>query len=245
MAKRTTQTVQVDGQGTPKKTKGASTVNGTPKATPSKLRSILKPSDSAVDEVPTPSSVRKVLFSNAVTPQGKDAESPTAKRRRLDSSARRKGKRTLEENATEGDVGDYPLDGTRDVALEIVDSIDADDDAESILIAQTPTKTAKPRGRPKGSVRKSPTPPLDMPPHEEYFYQNRPGGAKTSNNTLPSNALLSHDEYFAIIKTYDDPHANDVAHLARLHSHAFDQWAFELKSGFSICLYGYGSSTLR
>jgi origin recognition complex subunit 2 len=106
---------------------------------------------------------------------------------------------------------------------------------------ETPSKGR--RGRPKGSKnRRSPTPPLDsLPPHEVYFWQNRPGAGKTSNNTLPSHLLLDHDQYFAHRQAYVDPHLEERQFLLDLHRSAFKQWLFELEQGFNICLYGFGS----
>lgn len=89
--------------------------------------------------------------------------------------------------------------------------------------------------------KRSPTPPRDLPPHETYLYHNRPGRAKTSNNTLSSLELLTHEEYFSLLREYKDPHAQEVEFLQSLHAHSFPQWIFELAEGFSICLYGYGS----
>lgn len=74
-----------------------------------------------------------------------------------------------------------------------------------------------------------------------YLFQNKPGLAKTSNNTLASLGLLTHDEYFSILRDFKDPHEADIKFLEDLHAQSFGQWAFELAEGFSICLYGYGS----
>lgn len=127
------------------------------------------------------------------------------------------------------------IDGEEDVEDEIVLGEDID-------VPDTPSKSGKLRGRPKGRRRaRSPTPPQDLPPHELYFFQNRPGANKTSTNTLPSSALLNHEDYFANINAYKDPHEEDKVYLKDLHKRSFDQWVFELEEGFNICLYGYGS----
>lgn len=105
-------------------------------------------------------------------------------------------------------------------------------------MAGTPPKKPK-RGRKKRA--KSPTPPRDLPPHELYFIQNKPGRPKTSNNTLASLNLLSHEEYFSIIRGQPDRHKGDIEYLESLHAESFPQWTFELSQGFSICLYGFGS----
>jgi origin recognition complex subunit 2 len=58
---------------------------------------------------------------------------------------------------------------------------------------------------------------------------------------LPAGLLLNHDDYFAQMSEYRDPHAADIERLKRLHRRAFDQWTFELEEGFNLCFYGYGS----
>lgn len=113
---------------------------------------------------------------------------------------------------------------------------------EDIPVPETPSKRG--RGRPrkiKPPKERSPSPSHELPPHEEYFWQNRPGGTKTSDNTLPSQSLLNHDEYFEAMQAYQDRHQPEMEFLLELHSRAYDQWIFELQEGFNICLYGYGS----
>lgn len=120
----------------------------------------------------------------------------------------------------------------------------ADEDEEDEAMraaAATPSKTPRGRGRKAGARKKSPTPPRDLPLHEMYFFQNKPGLAKTSSNTLASLDLLTHDEYFAVIRNFKDSHEADIQYLEDLHAQSFNQWAFELAEGFSLCLYGYGS----
>ena len=109
--------------------------------------------------------------------------------------------------------------------------------------ASTPSK--RPRGRPPKKTttarKRTPTPPRDLPAHERYFFDNRPGGNKTSNNTLSSLKLLSHEDYFGIMRDYIDHHEQDRALLHGYHARAFRQWRFELSEGYSVCLYGFGS----
>ena len=99
------------------------------------------------------------------------------------------------------------------------------------------------RGRPKGSRNKVSSVPVpeNLEPHELYFYQTRLGTMKTSDNTFPSQLLLSHEEYFKALGEHDDRHMPQRHFLHKLHSCSFDQWKFELRGGFNICLYGYGS----
>ncbi|KAI0096010.1 origin recognition complex subunit 2-domain-containing protein [Nemania sp. FL0031] len=175
----------------------------------------------------------------------------TPRRQRNDRSARKKSARALIEKVVGGVSSDEEAD--EDIAREIYESSEDDDagedagggDAEEIP-DEAATPSRKPRGRAKATKgtrtrKKSPTPPRDLPPHELYFAQTRPGAAKTSNNTLASLNLLTHEEYFSILRDYKDPHEDDIEFLDSIHVQSFPQWAFELSQGFSICLYGYGS----
>ncbi|KAL6878931.1 origin recognition complex subunit 2 domain-containing protein [Trichoderma novae-zelandiae] len=172
--------------------------------------------------------------------------------RAADRSARRKSARALIDRV----VGDGGSDDDDDITRQIYESSDAgdEDDGEDELGERTDGDTAgsvqgeaatpsKPRGRPKGRTKRprSPTPPRDLPPHELYFLHNKPGRPKTSDNTLASLNLLSHDEYFAVLREHRDRHADNIESLEALHAESFPQWAFELSQGFSICLYGLGS----
>ncbi|KAF2679540.1 origin recognition complex subunit 2 [Lentithecium fluviatile CBS 122367] len=203
----------------------------------------------------TPRSNRKLLFetpsksANDQTPNGSPAIV-----RNADRSARRKSNRKLIDRAINGVDSDdeEALDEEEALAEEILsDEEQQDTEAgaqEEIPVPDTPSKR-KPgrpkgsgkRGRPRKEKERSPTPPTELPPHEEYFWQSRPGGTKTSNNTLPSQSLLNHDEYFQAMQAYQDRHEPEKEFLLELHSRAFDQWIFELEEGFNICLYGYGS----
>lgn len=198
----------------------------------------------------TPKSSRKLLFetptksANGDTPNG----TPTIVRN-ADRSARRKSNRRILEHAAHGeDSDDEGFDEEETLAEEILEeegaTVETVEDAlpADVTVPETPSK--RKRGRPKGSGKKkprSPTPPTELPPHEEYFWQNRPGGLKTSNNTLSAQSLLNHDEYFQATSGYEDRHQPEMDFLLELHSRAFDQWIFELEEGFNVCLYGYGS----
>lgn len=202
----------------------------------------------------TPRSNRKLVFETPTKP-GEDGtpDGTSTLVRNADRSARRKSNRKLIERTIHGDESDEEaLDEEETLAQQILgdeeeDEKEASEPGPATAVPNTPTKR-KP-GRPKGSGKspgrprkaRSPTPPQDLPPHEEYFYQNRPGANKTSNNTLPSHLLLNHDEYFSAMQDYTDPHAPEIEFLLDLHTRALDQWIFELEQGFNICLYGYGS----
>ncbi|KAL8861415.1 MAG: hypothetical protein Q9178_002288 [Gyalolechia marmorata] len=168
--------------------------------------------------------------------------------RNADRSARRKSARTLvERGVTAADVEDEYAEDEASLAQQIWDADEAEgsdvrasSDEEPVAHSVVPLTPSK-RGR-KGPRRKrTPTPPQDLPPHEHYFFQNRAGNNKTSNNTISSLSLLSHEQYHKQIKAYKDPHASSYAYLHSLHSRSFPQWRFELSQSFSICLYGYGS----
>lgn len=195
----------------------------------------------------TPRSRRKVLFSTPTKPRQEEFSNGTpAIVRNADRSARRKSARRLIERAINGEESDEEaLDEEDTLAQQILGEDEEDEDEgldqEGSPILETPSKRG--RGRPKGrsQKRRSPTPPQNLPPHELYFWQNRPGGSKTSNNTLSSRTLLNHDEYFKAMQLYKDPHDPEREFLLELHSRAFGQWIFELQENFNICLYGYGS----
>jgi origin recognition complex subunit 2 len=227
-----------------------------PAETPSKRKSILrgtpvKANGTTRDAAPTPTPLKKVLFSTPKKNHPEDDEgyeTPTAARN--DRSARRKSASALQGSLVDNsDVEDDTTDVR--IAAEILDSEDeeGDESAEETIgvsnapkAPDTPSKTGKPRGRPKGKRRdRTPTPPPDLPPHETYFFQNRAGGNKTSTNALPSHLLLDHDDYRTRIQAFQDPHESDIRRLKQLHQRGFDQWTFELEQGFNLCLYGYGS----
>ncbi|KAL8759495.1 MAG: hypothetical protein Q9199_000716 [Rusavskia elegans] len=186
------------------------------------------------------------------TPSKAEADGPseigTPIVRNADRSARRKSVRTLIERSVA--AGDFQEENAEDedfLASQIWDAEEAEEndlrassDEEPIADPAVPVTPSK-RGR-KGPRRKrTPTPPSDLPPHEQYFFQNRAGSNKTSNNTISSLSLLSHEQYHKQIKSYKDPHESSYAYLHSLHSRSFPQWRFELSQSFSICLYGYGS----
>ena len=122
-----------------------------------------------------------------------------------------------------------------------LDSIEATDGTTPA--PETPSKRG--RGRPKGARNKrTPTPDGDIPPEERYFFQTRVGPANqqpSSTNSFAVLGLLSHDDYLAEVKRYQDPHDLEKKYLLKLHARAFPQWQFELSQNFSICLYGWGS----
>lgn len=168
-----------------------------------------------------------------------------------DRSARRKSARALIQRTANDDLSDED-DPHEESALaksiwdpESSEENDGpqeeyvgDDRAEEPI--STPSKRTS-KQRPKTRRKRTPTPPQDLPPHELYFFQNRAGNTKTSNNTLSSLSLLSHEQYYQQMTTYKDPHASCFKFLHSLHSRSFPQWNFELSRAFNICLYGYGS----
>ncbi|UQC82302.1 origin recognition complex subunit 2 [Colletotrichum lupini] len=226
-----------------------------------------KPATPQASGAVTPSKLRQV--NTLVTPV-KAAITPR-RRQAADRSARRKSARALIQSI----VADEDSDGDEGLAREIYESSEEEEDEEAeerrTPRAKTTTSATKPstasapasasqppepdtpsaatprrRGRPrKLPPPKSPTPPRELPPHEIYFEQNKPGRAKTSHNTLASLDLLTHEEYFDLRREdalqNKDPHADDLAYLESLHESSFPQWRFELAQGFSLCLYGQGS----
>ncbi|KAL9072771.1 MAG: hypothetical protein Q9161_003312 [Pseudevernia consocians] len=163
-----------------------------------------------------------------------------------DRSARRKSARTIVDRTAIDDLSDDEDAEEEDVLARKIwdtdeaESEDQQEEAEGELGADDTVPTT-PSKRKSGRRKKSPTPPQNLPPHEQYFWQHRPGKIKTSNNTLSSLSLLTHEEYYNQINAYEDPHTSSYAFLHSLHSRSFPQWRFELIQSFNICLYGYGS----
>lgn len=225
-----------------------------PAETPSDRKSILRDASTRVNGTiengVTPRSIRKVLFSTPtervekVAP-GTEQEDEAVVAERNALSARRKSARTLQVQSAADDSDRGEDEENAAIAKAILDEEEQDESEEGeIELAQPSSTNTTPskRGRPRGKRReRTPSPPPDLPPHELYFFQNRTGANKTSSNALPPQLLLKHDDYSAQIKSYQDPHEEDIDTLAALHRRAFAQWLFELEEGFSICLYGYGS----
>jgi origin recognition complex subunit 2 len=234
--------------------RGPAAEHGTP-------RSILKKSGLANEFNATPKSNRRLLFATPTKAASDETPNGTPTRvRNADRSARRKSNRKLIDRTINGADSEDEALGEEDLLAQQILSEEENDQIEerdkevtgtqeAVPVPETPSK--RPRGRPKGSGKnqlaakarkeREPTPPTEMPAHEQYFWQNRPGGTKTSNNTLTSQTLLNHDEYFEAMQSYTDRHELEKDFLLELHSRAYDQWIFELEEGFNICLYGYGS----
>lgn len=234
-----------------------------PNATPSKRarNSDANPPTSPVDGL-QPSGLRtpqrkEKAASMFTTPKKGSATDTPSRARAADRSAKRKSARVLLEQQSD----DEAWDGADKLAEEILEEEEDDDaaedgeepnDANAVPSVEhpdgeQPAQTDQPpqkrrAGRPKGAKNKrSPTPEGDIPPHERFFFQNRPGPPQTSNNTLSKVSLLTHEEYFDLLKRYEDPFKEEKELLLEIHHRAFPQWRFEFHEGFNICLYGYGS----
>ncbi|KAE8350939.1 origin recognition complex subunit 2-domain-containing protein [Aspergillus coremiiformis] len=199
-------------------------------------------------KTPTHKSKAKALFS---TPTKATVVSTPSRARNADRSAKKKSARLLLEHDDEEDwdgadrLAEEILQDENDTAVAengngVAKTIEAEDEANKT--APTPKRRA---GRPKGAKNKrSPTPEGELPAHERYFFQNRAGPPRTSNNTLNKISLLTHEEYFEKMAKYADPCNTEKAFLLDLHHRSFPQWNFEFEQGFNICLYGYGSKRL-
>lgn len=199
--------------------------NPRPKSTPSKA----KTTDSS-----TPKPNGKTLFA---TPS-KNGVSTPSKRKRADQSAKKKSARALADNDDE----EEDWDGSGALAREILEDDTALRESVEVESTAAPTPTKRGRGRPPGAKNKrSPTPEGDIAPEERYFFQNRMGPLRISNNAFSKVKALTHEEYFEHTRQMEESHALEKAFLMKLHARAFPQWAFELSEDYSICLYGYGS----
>lgn len=210
--------------------------------TPTKKRRVTYAEIEDVHEFVTPT---KKTPSRRAKDVNIEASSPVVN---ADHSARRKSaRRLIERNAlpTIEDSDDDELAEEDKLARRILN--DNEEDSEEDVLeddttaAEPETPSKKGRPRKKRQKERTPTPPRDLPPHEQYFYDNRPGGNKTSNSTLGSLNLPIHDTFFEQIKAYQDPHQPEIDFLHSLHSRSFEQWKFELDQGFNLCLYGWGS----
>jgi len=166
--------------------------------------------------------------------------------RHIDRSARKKTTRAIIEKSALGNTSDNEEDDLFEGVYSELEEDDepaqedTDSEGESSKIAPDTPSKGKSRKAIKRQKR-SPTPILDLPPHELYFSQNRPGRTKTSNANLSSLALLDHEEYFELVRNYKDPIADDLEFLHKEYTQSFNQWQFELSQGFNVCIYGFGS----
>jgi len=212
----------------------------------------------SIQKKPTSKGKGRLLFVTPTKPQqaaeigDDDTDTPQPIVRNADRSARRKSAGNLIERTITDQLSDEDeLGEEENLAKRIWDEELAGEDdqlgseqgsGEDELAAEsTGPVTPSKRGRKRARRKKSPTPPQNLPAHEEYFFQNRPGRVKTSNNTLSSLSLLTHERYHDQIAKHKDPHASSIRFLHSLHSRSFPQWNFELSEAFNICLYGYGS----
>ncbi|ETN40310.1 uncharacterized protein HMPREF1541_04586 [Cyphellophora europaea CBS 101466] len=202
-------------------------------ATPSKRTVARKTGDSA-----TPRPNGTTLFA---TPSGGTIQTPS-KARRADQSAKRKSARALADVQDEDD-----WEGNNALAREILNDERAEArqsvEAGDTTPAATPSKRG--RGRPPGAKNKrSPTPEGDIAPEERYFFQNRMGPLRISNNAFSKVKPLTHEEYFENTRQLGESHKVEKEFLMKLHARAFTQWDLELSEGYSVCLYGYGSKAV-
>ncbi|MCJ1242581.1 Origin recognition complex subunit 2 [Varicellaria rhodocarpa] len=235
------------------------TISGSTNNTPSR-RSSTRANKSAKETVTlldprtpkanTPSIKGKLLFTTPNKPRTTTTLDVTPSTlRNADRSARRKSARRLIERTITGDMSDENDLDEDELAKDIWEEEETEEegiqpnsenipDADSL--PDTPSKRTP--GRLKGARRKRfPTAPQNLPPHEQYFFQNRPGGNKTSGNAMSSLSMLTHSSYHSHIANYVDPHTSSFSFLHSLHSSSFALWILELNQSFSVCLYGYGS----
>ncbi|RDA90330.1 hypothetical protein CP533_6000 [Ophiocordyceps camponoti-saundersi (nom. inval.)] len=183
----------------------------------------------AKDQLSTPRTRRTRQFS---TPNKTVTASTPSSRHAVDRSARRKSTRALIKSAIEDEDDDDEEDDI--IARNILQEEDSETPDQG---PATPSSTHRTAVQPSSP---SPARDITLPPHEQYFSHNRPGRPKTSDQTLSSMAPLTHEEYIASQQEEKLLHPG-IALLEKLHAESFPQWAFELRQGFSLCLYGLGS----
>ncbi|RPB05728.1 ORC2-domain-containing protein [Choiromyces venosus 120613-1] len=168
-----------------------------------------------------------------------------------DRSARRKSVRRIVSKAIGGgeDSDDEDEDEEDLLARKIFGGDDSDDIDGGLLADEETLGAQKKRSGEKSStssrkkkkqlVEEEITAPMDGP--DSYFFQNRKARLVTSNSTLASLPALDHSSYFRLIREHVPDHVDERAYLEGLHRQNFPQWEFELKQGFNLLLYGYGS----
>jgi origin recognition complex subunit 2 len=73
------------------------------------------------------------------------------------------------------------------------------------------------------------------------FVLARPGSHRTSNHTLAALPTLNQTTFRNWLKKASPTHATERDQLMRLYAKQFPQWFFELRAGFNVLLYGFGS----
>ncbi|OLL25964.1 Origin recognition complex subunit 2 [Neolecta irregularis DAH-3] len=145
-----------------------------------------------------------------------------------DRSARRKSYRKLIQDTLDEGNSDQEDDEQNEIVREIAEN-SQDDSSEDISGLESEAEIENKKiNRGTG--------------FEEYFAQLRAKG-KTSNNTLSKLPQLDHSECRRLLDEMGPFHQEetDYLHSSKCHGGMFDQWIFELSSGFNILLYGYGS----
>jgi origin recognition complex subunit 2 len=82
---------------------------------------------------------------------------------------------------------------------------------------------------------------LDESGGYERYFQDLHGSSKTSNNTMSQLPTLEPQQFQNILEAAPTKHAQGRNILTAHHEQHFPQWLFELRSGFNLVFYGYGS----
>ncbi|KAI5790119.1 origin recognition complex subunit 2-domain-containing protein [Geopyxis carbonaria] len=241
----------------------ALTTLAVPPETPSKRKSRTASLNGLSTAAATPSPHKNPLATPRAVRFSADTVSPPPVVTNADKSARRKSARHMISRALELD--DRDLSGADDddsedaLARRIYgsdgsDGSDDDEDSEDAAAAaaaaakQKQKPQPKRRGRPKKAAAPEPAPAPEPEPAssafegvDSYFHQNRKARAATSSATLATLPPLDHSAYFGALRGHAPDHAPARAALLAGYRGCFDQWAFELASGFNLLLYGYGS----
>ncbi|CAG8664641.1 3094_t:CDS:1 [Gigaspora margarita] len=80
----------------------------------------------------------------------------------------------------------------------------------------------------------------DATGYERYF-EDHHMKTRTSNNTLAGVDILNKAECMSILTKVPVKHKTEIESLTELYKCQFLQWYIELKSGFNLLFYGYGS----
>ncbi|CAG8709828.1 9636_t:CDS:1, partial [Dentiscutata erythropus] len=80
----------------------------------------------------------------------------------------------------------------------------------------------------------------DLTGYERYF-EDHQMKTRTSNNTLAGVGILDKAECINILTKIPIKHKTEIESLKELYKSQYSQWHIELKTGFNLLFYGYGS----
>lgn len=84
------------------------------------------------------------------------------------------------------------------------------------------------------------TPALRDLEYERFFEENS-HSSSTSKNTLPDPNMLNISQYTELINKIPFKHEEEIDYLNKRYRSRFLYWHSDLRAGYNLCFYGYGS----